>query len=104
MGFRKNRDSWKLFLYCASERVKAANILYLFVKELNPNSKLIGVRREDVNDVTPHSVSTTLEVQVISGVLQFGKLPQDAALIDDLTARQMHNHLKIRLRVAKAIN
>ena len=104
MGFRENRDSGKFFLYCARERVEAANIFYLFIKELDPNSKLIGVCREDINNVPPHSVSTALEVQVIAGVLQFGKLPQDTALIDNLTARQMHNHLEIRLRVAKTIN
>jgi hypothetical protein len=104
VGFWEYGDSGKLFLYRARERVEAANIFYLFIEELNANSKLIGVCREDVNNVPPHSVSTTLEVQVISGVLQFGKLPQDTALIDNLTARQMHNHLEIRLRVAKTIN
>ena len=104
MGLGKDGDPGQPFFDGAGERIKGADIFDFLIEEFDANRQLVGFGREDVDHVTADPVGAALEINVVTRVLEFGELPQNAALVDDLASRKMHDHLKVRLWVTKAIN
>ena len=104
MRLGENCDSGKLLLHRARQRVEATDIFDLLVKKLDTDSEFIRVRRENIDDVAAHTIGSTLEVQIIAGVLQLRELPKNPTLIDYLASREVHDHLEIGLRIAQTVN
>ena len=104
MRLGENCDSGKLLLHCARQRVEATDVFDLLIKKLDTDSEFIRVRRENIDDVAAHTIGSTLEVQIIAGVLQLCELPKNPALIDYLAPRKVHDHFEIGLRIAQTVN
>ena len=83
----------------ASERIKGANVFNFLIEELDADRQLIGFGWEDIDDVTAHPIGAALKINVVTRVLEFGELTQNAPLVDDLTSRKVHDHFEIRFWV-----
>ena len=88
----------------AGQWVEPRDIFDFLVKELNSNSQLVRLSREDIDNFSPNTVGAAPKINIVAGILQFGQLPQNPPLINDLTPRQVHNHFKVRLRVTQTVN
>ena len=67
------------------QRVKSTNVFDFFIEELDADGQFIGFGRKDIDHVTTYPISTALEINVVTRVLQFCQLSQNPPLIDDLT-------------------
>ena len=88
----------------AGQRVEEADVLDLFVEQLNAHRLGLGFRREHVDNVAAHAIRAAGEIDVVALVLQLGELAQHLALVDHLTARDMHDHFEVRLGIPQAVN
>ena len=104
MRFWKNRYARHLGFNSAGEWIENTNILDFFVKQFDPHRFSFRVRGEDINDVAPDTIGATLEIYIVTGVLELSQLTEHPALINDFTAGQVHDHLEIGLRIAQTID
>ena len=99
MGLGEDSDPGQSLFNRTSERIKAANVFNFLIEEFDADRQLIGFGREDIDDATAHPVGAALKINVVARVLEFGELPQNAPLIDDLTPRKVHDHFEISFGV-----
>ena len=93
-----------LAAHLAGQRIEQADGVDLVVEQLHPDRLILGVGREDIDDVATHPIGTALEVHVIAGVLQFRQTTQKAALIDQFAAGEVQAHLQILVRITQAVD
>ena len=103
MRLGEDGDPRQTLLDRASQRIKGVNVLDLLVKKLDTNRQFIRFGGEDVDQLAANPIGAAFEINIIAGVLKLSELPQNASLIDDFTAGEVHDHFEIGLGVAQAI-
>ena len=104
MALGKDGDARHLALNHTREGVEPVKVINFLIEQLYPHSIAFGVRGEYINDIATHPVGTALEIHIVTGVLQFGQLPQDIAVVYHLPPGQVDHHLEIRLGVAQTVD
>ena len=95
MGLREDSKARQLTLDVAGERVKAADALNLIIKELDANSKAIGLSWEHIDHITAYSKGRAFKGHIIAGVLQGRQALDDILLGNLLAPTDMEHHLEV---------
>mgnify|MGYP007037463190 CR=1 FL=1 len=85
----------------------ALTIAYLLdpvVEQLHPHRFPVGFRGEDIDHVAAYPIARTMEVDIVSLVLEFGKAAQQVALIDGIATIDMQHHLQVRARITEPVD
>ena len=88
----------------SGQRVERTDVVDLVVEQLDAHRLLLGLGREDVDDVAAHAIRTALEGHVVARVLQLRQAVQDVALVDTVASVEVQHHAQVGLRIAEAVD
>ena len=89
MRFWKDSDSGYLRLNRASQGIEDKNVIHLFIEQLNSNRLSLGIGWKDIYHIATDTIGASTESNVIAGILEFGELREQLALVDHFAARDM---------------
>src|SRR5690606_2582631 len=74
------------------------------VEQLYAQRFALGLRREDIDDITADPVRALREIQLVARVLHVCQPAQELALVHAVPAHQVQHHGKVRTRIAEAVD
>ena len=104
VGFRVNGHPGHPAQHFPGERIEVAEVFHLVVEQLNANGFALGFSREHIDDVAAHPVIGAVELDIVTGVLQFGQPAQDRALINLIAAIKVQHHLQVGFGITQTID
>ena len=88
----------------AGEWIEVAQILDFVVEELDPHRVPLRLRRMDIDDFATNAIGSTMQLDLVSRVLQLGETPENESLIDRLAPHQVQHHRVVGGRIAEAVD
>src|SRR6187455_1252301 len=90
--------------YFPAQWINFDNFIERVAKKLKPQGLRLFIRREDFNNIATHTKSPTMEIHIVTLVLNVDQLPEQRIAFDLGILLGKKNQIKIRLRRTETVN
>ena len=104
MGLGIDRDARQLPEHFTGQGIEQGDGFDFFVEQLDAHRLGFLVTREDVDNFPANPVGAPAQLHVIAAVLHFRQAPENIALVDQFTARQVQHHAEVLAWIAESVN